>query len=79
MGATSDGSGCQCPAIAFLSMEPGEPADGQEEAESAAEPRVGEGEASTSRCWMEQAGLTVEREEFVPEGDGGHALFWARK
>jgi hypothetical protein len=36
-------------------------------------------DAATNRAWMTQAGLTVEREEFVPEGDGGHALFWARR
>lgn len=35
--------------------------------------------AATNRKWIEQAGLTVEREEFVPEGDGGHALFWASR
>jgi SAM-dependent methyltransferase len=29
------------------------------------------------RAWISQAGLSIEREEFVPEGDGGHALFWA--
>lgn len=34
-------------------------------------------DAATSREWIGRAGLTVEREEFVPEGDGGHALFWA--
>jgi 2-polyprenyl-3-methyl-5-hydroxy-6-metoxy-1,4-benzoquinol methylase len=36
-------------------------------------------DAATNRAWMTQAGLTVGREEFVPEGDGGHALFWARR
>jgi hypothetical protein len=34
-------------------------------------------DASTNRAWIGRASLTVEREEFVPEGDGGHALFWA--
>ncbi|MET9296701.1 class I SAM-dependent methyltransferase [Streptomyces sp. NPDC003077] len=34
-------------------------------------------DAATNREWIERAGLVVEREEFVPEGDGGHALFWA--
>ena len=29
----------------------------------------------TYRSWITQAGLTVEQEEFVPEGDSGHALF----
>ncbi|WP_234440421.1 bifunctional 2-polyprenyl-6-hydroxyphenol methylase/3-demethylubiquinol 3-O-methyltransferase UbiG [Streptomyces rimosus] len=33
----------------------------------------------TYREWITAAGLSVEGEEFVPEGDGGHALFWARK
>ncbi|MDX2938418.1 class I SAM-dependent methyltransferase [Streptomyces ipomoeae] len=36
-------------------------------------------DAATNRAWMTQAGLTVEREEFVPEGEDGHALFWARR
>ncbi|MYT32634.1 class I SAM-dependent methyltransferase [Streptomyces sp. MspMP-M5] len=36
-------------------------------------------DAATNRAWITEAGLTVEREEFVPEGDGGHALFWARR
>ena len=36
-------------------------------------------DAATSRGWLEAAGLAVEREEFVPEGDGGHALFWATR
>ena len=36
-------------------------------------------DAATSRAWITQAGLTVEREEFVPEGDAGHVLFWARR
>lgn len=34
-------------------------------------------DAATNRSWITRAGLTVEREEFVPEGDSGHALFWA--
>ncbi len=33
----------------------------------------------TYRQWFEQAGLQIELEEFVPEGDSGHSLFWARK
>lgn len=33
----------------------------------------------TYRQWFADAGLQVELEEFVPEGDGGHSLFWARK
>jgi 2-polyprenyl-3-methyl-5-hydroxy-6-metoxy-1,4-benzoquinol methylase len=36
-------------------------------------------DAATNRTWLTQAGLTVEREEFVPEGDSGHTLFWARR
>jgi 2-polyprenyl-3-methyl-5-hydroxy-6-metoxy-1,4-benzoquinol methylase len=36
-------------------------------------------DAATNRAWMTQAGLTVEREELVPESNGGHALFWARR
>ncbi|MET7655653.1 class I SAM-dependent methyltransferase [Streptomyces sp. NPDC005486] len=36
-------------------------------------------DAATNREWINEAGLTVEGEEFVPEGDGGHALFWARR
>jgi SAM-dependent methyltransferase len=36
-------------------------------------------DAATSRAWIREAGLTVEREEFLPEGDSGHALFWARR
>jgi SAM-dependent methyltransferase len=36
-------------------------------------------DAATYRSWIRAAGLVIEREEFVPEGDGGHALFWARR
>jgi ubiquinone/menaquinone biosynthesis C-methylase UbiE len=36
-------------------------------------------DAATNRQWLVDAGLTVEREQFVPEGSGGHALFWARR
>ncbi|CAL9672781.1 Ubiquinone biosynthesis O-methyltransferase, mitochondrial [Streptomyces sp. enrichment culture] len=36
-------------------------------------------DAATNRAWITQAGLTVEQEEFVAEGEGGHALFWARR
>ncbi|WP_461007829.1 class I SAM-dependent methyltransferase [Streptomyces capparidis] len=35
-------------------------------------------DADTYRTWITRAGLTVEREEFVPEGDGGHAMFLTR-
>jgi 2-polyprenyl-3-methyl-5-hydroxy-6-metoxy-1,4-benzoquinol methylase len=36
-------------------------------------------DAATYRTWIEQAGLSVVSEEVVPEGDGAHALFWARR
>jgi 2-polyprenyl-3-methyl-5-hydroxy-6-metoxy-1,4-benzoquinol methylase len=36
-------------------------------------------DAATYRSWITQAGLSVEREEFAPEGDTGHALFWASR
>lgn len=36
-------------------------------------------DVATYRDWLGQAGLAVEREEFVPEGHGGHALFWASR
>jgi SAM-dependent methyltransferase len=36
-------------------------------------------DAATYRSWITQAGLAIEREDFVPEGDGGHALFWASR
>ncbi|MBD0695793.1 methyltransferase type 11 [Streptomyces sp. CBMA123] len=36
-------------------------------------------DADTNRSWLLQAGLEVSREEFVPEGDGGHILFWAQQ
>ena len=35
--------------------------------------------ALTYRDWIERAGLEVTEQSFVPEGDGGHALFWARR
>ncbi|MFD7664522.1 class I SAM-dependent methyltransferase [Streptomyces sp. NPDC059788] len=35
--------------------------------------------ADTYRKWITAAGLTPEGEEFVPEGDGGHVLFRARR
>ncbi len=31
------------------------------------------------RLWLERCGLRVLTEHFIPEGDGGHALFIARK
>ncbi len=36
-------------------------------------------DARTYRGWIEQAGLAVTEQSFVPEDDGGHALFWARR
>jgi len=33
---------------------------------------------ATTRSWLTQAGLVVESEEFVPEGDSGAVLLWAR-
>ena len=36
-------------------------------------------DAATYRAWIEQAGLAVVAQELVPEGDGAHALFWARR
>lgn len=34
--------------------------------------------AATYRQWFADAGLRIEAEEFVAEGDSGHQLFWAR-
>ncbi len=36
-------------------------------------------DVATYRSWITAAGLVIDREEFVPEGDGGHALFLARR
>jgi len=36
-------------------------------------------DAATYRDWIARAGLEVAAQEFVPEGAGGHALFWARR
>ncbi|HUB38367.1 MAG TPA: class I SAM-dependent methyltransferase [Streptosporangiaceae bacterium] len=36
-------------------------------------------DVATYRSWMDRAGLLIDREEFVPEGDGGHALFWTSR
>ena len=35
-------------------------------------------DAATYRTWLTQAGLEVTSQQFVPEGDGGHALFRAQ-
>jgi len=34
-------------------------------------------DAATYRTWIVQSGLRIAAEEFVPEGDSGHQLFWA--
>lgn len=36
-------------------------------------------DVGTYRSWLAEAGLVIEREDFVPEGDGGHALFWTSR
>ena len=36
-------------------------------------------DAATYRTWIEQAGLSIVTQDVVPEGDGAHALFWARQ
>jgi SAM-dependent methyltransferase len=36
-------------------------------------------DAATYRDWIEQAGLSVVAREVISEGDGVHALFWARR
>lgn len=36
-------------------------------------------DAATYRQWLTDAGFAVRRQEFVAEGDGGHALFWCRR
>jgi ubiquinone/menaquinone biosynthesis C-methylase UbiE len=36
-------------------------------------------DAATYRSWISQAGLEITSQQHVPEGNGGHALFWARK
>jgi 2-polyprenyl-3-methyl-5-hydroxy-6-metoxy-1,4-benzoquinol methylase len=35
-------------------------------------------DAATYRSWITGAGLEVTDQQFVPEGDSGHGLFWAR-
>lgn len=36
-------------------------------------------DVDTYRRWLGDAGLSIESSDFVPEGDGGHSLFWAVK
>jgi 2-polyprenyl-3-methyl-5-hydroxy-6-metoxy-1,4-benzoquinol methylase len=35
-------------------------------------------DAGTYRRWFDQAGLTITEHRFVPDGDSGHSLVWAR-
>ncbi len=35
-------------------------------------------DAASYRTWLHRSGLEVVDQQFVPEGDSGHALFWAR-
>lgn len=36
-------------------------------------------DAATYRAWIQATGLEITAEEFVPDGDSGHALFWAQR
>jgi SAM-dependent methyltransferase len=36
-------------------------------------------DAATYRDWIQRAGLSVVAQEVICEGDGAHALFWARR
>jgi 2-polyprenyl-3-methyl-5-hydroxy-6-metoxy-1,4-benzoquinol methylase len=36
-------------------------------------------DAATYRDWFEAAGMVVTAQEFVPEGSGGHELFWCQR
>jgi hypothetical protein len=36
-------------------------------------------DAAAYRAWLTDAGLEVTEQNFVPEGDSGHAVFWARR
>jgi SAM-dependent methyltransferase len=36
-------------------------------------------DAATYQSWLQQTGLEIADQQFVPEGDSGHALFWARQ
>lgn len=36
-------------------------------------------DATTYRSWLQQTGLQVTVQDFIAEGDSGHALFWARR
>jgi SAM-dependent methyltransferase len=36
-------------------------------------------DVATYRRWLTDVGLVVESVQFVPEGEGGHSLFWAHR
>jgi SAM-dependent methyltransferase len=36
-------------------------------------------DAATYRAWIQAAGLNVTAQEVIPEEEGGHILFWARR
>ncbi|MCI2416702.1 class I SAM-dependent methyltransferase [Saccharopolyspora sp. K220] len=36
-------------------------------------------DSATYRAWISTAGFGVVSDEFVPEGAGGHTLFWAKR
>ena len=36
-------------------------------------------DAASYARWLDQAGLEIVEQRFVPEDDSGHALFWARR
>jgi len=36
-------------------------------------------DAATYRDWITRAGLHIDAEQFVPEADSGHQLFWSRR
>jgi len=36
-------------------------------------------DSATYRQWLEQAGLAIVEQSFVPEGGNGHTIFWARR
>jgi 2-polyprenyl-3-methyl-5-hydroxy-6-metoxy-1,4-benzoquinol methylase len=36
-------------------------------------------DAATYRTWITEAGLSIETEQFIPEANTGHQLFWARR
>ena len=36
-------------------------------------------DAATYRSWLQQAGLTITAQQFIPEDTSGHTLFWAQQ